>query len=139
MEWPNNTCFRLLKEYEMHPMLWDPKNPSYFNRDIKVDAWSEIASNMNKEISDVRAKLNSLLGSFRREKAKVNKSLEEGGCVRKKLQLISLKKKKQINKQFSSFRYTLYIAMVCFQPNAVPIGQKQTRRCKFLMIWVLAN
>ncbi|GBP23650.1 hypothetical protein EVAR_80267_1 [Eumeta japonica] len=45
-----------------------------------MDAWKEIATEMNKTAEECKKKMVNLLSSFRREKAKTNKSLTTGSC-----------------------------------------------------------
>lgn len=78
MEWNNELSLKLIDEYEKCSVLWDPKNALHFNRQKKVDAWNTIATNLNLSVLDVKQKMNSLLGSFRREKAKGKKSTGTG-------------------------------------------------------------
>lgn len=70
MEWNNELSLKLIDEYEKCRLLWDPKNTLHFNRQKKQDAWITIATNLNISVLDVKQKISSLLGSFRREKAK---------------------------------------------------------------------
>jgi len=58
--------------------LWDVKHPFHFNRNKKLDGWEIIANNMKVDVATVKQKVGSLLGSFRREKAKGKKSVGKG-------------------------------------------------------------
>ena len=55
--------------------LWNPKDNAY---NVKNDACLEVATLMNSEIDIVQSNINSLLVSYRREKAKVLKSISTG-------------------------------------------------------------
>jgi len=78
MEWSNEACIELIQEYELKPVLWNPSHEYYFSKTKKQEAWEEIAKNLNKDIEEVKKKAQSLLGSFRREKAKVLKTMGTG-------------------------------------------------------------
>lgn len=78
MELSKDDLILLIKEYENHPVLWDPKNEFYFNKNKKSDVWADIAKRFNIDEKDAKKKINSLLGSFRREKAKGKKWIGTG-------------------------------------------------------------
>jgi hypothetical protein len=58
--------------------LWDPKDKNYHIKNIKNDAWREIAGDIGCDVAVVKSKITSLLSSFRREKAKMKKSMGTG-------------------------------------------------------------
>lgn len=35
MEWTEHKCFKLIGEYEKHPLLWQAKHTQYYNKYIK--------------------------------------------------------------------------------------------------------
>lgn len=76
--WRNEDCIQLIQEYQLKPVLWNPKNEFYFSKIKKQDAWEEIGKNMKKNTEEIKKKALSLLGSFRREKAKGKKSMGTG-------------------------------------------------------------
>ncbi|XP_074031552.1 uncharacterized protein [Leptinotarsa decemlineata] len=78
MEWDNEKALQLIDEYEKYPILWNAKHPEHFSRNKKSDAWEHIAYNLKVEEHEAKQKMNSLLGSFRREKAKGKKSFGTG-------------------------------------------------------------
>lgn len=78
MEWDSKLCFRLIEEYRLNEVLWDPKNPMYYSKRTKHKAWCSISKNLNKDIEEVKKKLLSLQGSFRRERAKTKNSAGSG-------------------------------------------------------------
>lgn len=51
-------------------LSWDSKDPYHFSKTKKYDAWCEIAKELNTNHDEVKKKMSSLLGSFRREKSK---------------------------------------------------------------------
>jgi len=78
MEWSNESCLNFIQHYELHPVLWNPKHNYYFSKTKKNEAWEIIAKNINRDIEDVKKKSQSLLGSYRREKAKGKRSMGTG-------------------------------------------------------------
>lgn len=75
IEWTNEAAIQLVEEYRKKPELWDRKHDLYRVHTAKYEAWSELAKTFDCDIADLRKKLNSLLASHRREKARV-----KGGC-----------------------------------------------------------
>lgn len=69
---------RFIQEYEKHSVLWNSKDKWHFNKNRKNRAWDEIAKCINISVEDAKKKISSLLGSFRREKAKGWKTLGAG-------------------------------------------------------------
>ncbi|KAI8421610.1 hypothetical protein MSG28_009620 [Choristoneura fumiferana] len=61
----------MIEEYQKHRALWDSNHKGHFNKYIKNTAWQEIAETFGVDVTDARRKMASLLGSFRREKAKM--------------------------------------------------------------------
>jgi hypothetical protein len=59
-------------------VLWDPKNPKYYNKFAKNDAWTELAESIEADVEDCKKKMQSLLSSLRREKTKVSNSQRTG-------------------------------------------------------------
>jgi len=80
MEWTEEMALNLIKEYEKFPILWNIKHQFHFCRRKRNEAWKEIASNLKLEQLEIqlKQKMNSLLGSFRREKSKGKKIIQTG-------------------------------------------------------------
>ncbi|KAL5239114.1 hypothetical protein ACI65C_006524 [Semiaphis heraclei] len=78
MDWDSKLSFELIEEYRLHEVLWDPRNPSYFSKNAKHDAWCSISKKLNKDVEEVKKKMLSLQGSFRRENAKIKNSIGTG-------------------------------------------------------------
>lgn len=76
MEWSNEASLALIDEYKKHPVLWDVRHQSYSSKSLKQEAWETIAASMQLDVQEVKQKMNSLLGSFRREKSKMRKNRE---------------------------------------------------------------
>jgi len=91
MEWCNEDCIQLIQEYESEQVLWNPKHAFYFSKTKKQDAWEAIAKKLNKNTEDIRKKASSLLGSYRRKKAKGKKTMGTGtGTLNDKLNILWL-------------------------------------------------
>lgn len=69
MEWSQQIVLVLLEEYQKREILWKPRHPLYYNTIKKEDAWQEIAEILNVEVQELKKKIESLKGSFRREKS----------------------------------------------------------------------
>lgn len=78
MEWSNNECIQLIQEYQLEEVLWNPKHAFYFSKTKKQDAWEKISKHMNRNPEEIKKKALSLLGSFRREKARGKKTMGTG-------------------------------------------------------------
>ncbi|XP_066263077.1 transcription factor Adf-1-like [Euwallacea similis] len=78
MEWTREKCLQLIDEYEKHPVLWNPTHGSYYNKIQKNDNWTVIAEVIGCTHEEVKKKMESILSSFRREKAKGKKSVGTG-------------------------------------------------------------
>nr|CAH7736572.1 unnamed protein product [Callosobruchus chinensis] len=73
MEWSQQIVLVLLEEYQKREILWKPRHPLYYNTIKKEDGWREIAAILNVEVQELKKKMESLKGSFRREKSRVKK------------------------------------------------------------------
>ncbi|RVE52344.1 hypothetical protein evm_002982 [Chilo suppressalis] len=71
VEWTNDTVKRLVQEYKLRPMLWNSSHELYRAQNAKYEAYMELANVFECDVVDLRKKLNSILASHRREKAKV--------------------------------------------------------------------
>ncbi|XP_053970934.1 uncharacterized protein LOC128872351 isoform X1 [Hylaeus volcanicus] len=78
MEWSNEMALQLIDAYKKYPLLWNTKDPYHFSRSKKMDAWESIGASFGMPAVHVKQKISSLLGSFRREKAKGASSIRTG-------------------------------------------------------------
>ncbi|XP_014275217.1 uncharacterized protein [Halyomorpha halys] len=76
IDWNYENLTKLIELYGKQPALWDPTNSDYQAKDKKNDAWKFLANEMGCEINEVKSKMTSLLSSYRREKMKTKKSME---------------------------------------------------------------
>nr|CAH7716727.1 unnamed protein product [Callosobruchus chinensis] len=74
-EWNREKCLQLIDQYEKYSKLWNPKHGLYYNKVKKNDAWEIIDGIMECSKGESKKKMYSMLSSFRREKAKGNKSV----------------------------------------------------------------
>lgn len=58
--------------------MWKSKHEFYYNKIKEEDAWREIAEIFEKDVSEIQKKLDSLKGSYRREKSKTKKHVGTG-------------------------------------------------------------
>lgn len=75
-DWTEDECLQLIELYQSKALLWDPKHPKYFKKNLKEESWREIACALGSDRSDVdcKNKIVSLLSSHRREKNKTKQS-----------------------------------------------------------------
>ncbi|KAF9411107.1 hypothetical protein HW555_009969 [Spodoptera exigua] len=76
--WSDEQSLELISLYQEKPVIWDPKNPQYYKKNLKHDAWSDIAHSLERDVEECKNKMISLLASHRREKGKVKKSHSSG-------------------------------------------------------------
>lgn len=65
---------RLIQLYSTYNALWDPKDPKYLNKNQREDSWRQISAQINMSVKEVKNKMVSLCGSYRREKSREKKS-----------------------------------------------------------------
>nr|CAH7769718.1 unnamed protein product [Callosobruchus chinensis] len=76
--WSQQIVLVLLEEYKKKEILWKPRHPLYYNTIKKEDAWREIAEILNVDVQELKKNMESLKGSFRREKSRVKKGTGTG-------------------------------------------------------------
>ncbi|VVC93837.1 unnamed protein product [Leptidea sinapis] len=64
----------LIQLYSTYNALWDPKDPKYLNKNQREDSWRQISAQINMPVKEVKNKMVSLFGSYRREKSREKKS-----------------------------------------------------------------
>lgn len=60
----------LIEKYKRMPILWNPKDPQYHNRNKREDAWRSISADLKVPASELKAKMRSLMGTFRSERSR---------------------------------------------------------------------
>lgn len=78
MDWGQEKCLELIDNYEKYPVLWNPRHGLYYNKIKKHDAWVSISNAIGRSVAETKKKMESLLASFRREKAKGKESIGTG-------------------------------------------------------------
>ncbi|KAH9488220.1 hypothetical protein Btru_064274 [Bulinus truncatus] len=78
MEWNKEEVLRLIQAYRRRRMIWDTKNPLYFNKSRKLAAWESVGYEMQKSAAECKKKMEYLLSALRREKMKMKRSLLNG-------------------------------------------------------------
>lgn len=78
MEWPDCKSLQLIQLYREKRILWDPLDKNYKNSKKKMDDWEEIATKMNTDVTNVKKKIESLQGSYRRERQRQDTSHRSG-------------------------------------------------------------
>lgn len=65
---------RLIQLYSTYKALWDPKDPKYLNKNQREDSWRQISTQINMPVKELKKKMESLCGSYRRKKSREKKS-----------------------------------------------------------------
>jgi len=78
MDWDNEKVLELIDCYKNKTVLWFPKDPKYYNKIAKSDAWDDLAKQMKTTTDECKKKMISLNASFRGEKAKMKNSQRTG-------------------------------------------------------------
>uniref|UniRef100_A0A8D8QFV8 MADF domain-containing protein n=1 Tax=Cacopsylla melanoneura TaxID=428564 RepID=A0A8D8QFV8_9HEMI len=76
--WGYERVFYFIELFKSNPILWDYRHESYHNKLARQEVWVEIASLMGTKVEECQGKLQSLLSSNRREKAKTRKFSGKG-------------------------------------------------------------
>lgn len=74
MEWDNNKALQLIEEFQKRDILWNPKHAAFYNMNKKEDAWMSLSQAMHCSVEEVKKKMGSLKGSFRRERNRVRRT-----------------------------------------------------------------
>ncbi|XP_047521956.1 uncharacterized protein LOC125060885 isoform X2 [Pieris napi] len=65
----NSLCIRLISLYRDNKCLWDPYDSNYAKKSVREDAWRQISRKMNNmPTEDLKKKMRSLSGGYRRER-----------------------------------------------------------------------
>ncbi|BET00133.1 Alcohol dehydrogenase transcription factor Myb/SANT-like [Nesidiocoris tenuis] len=79
MDWSEDEISTLLVLYKKNDVLWNPANPNYFRREVKIEAWQNLAAQLNRSEEECRRKMSSLLSSYRRERGREKRANKKGG------------------------------------------------------------
>lgn len=73
LNWDNEKSLELISEFKTREILWDSKNSSFYNQSKKEEAWRDLGQTFGLGIDEIKRKVESLRGSFRREKNRMKK------------------------------------------------------------------
>lgn len=76
MNWDQQQSLTLIRELQKFDLLWNPKANGFHITQKKEEAWLKLAEILNADVGEVKRKIDSLRGSFRREKSRIRKSQE---------------------------------------------------------------
>jgi len=57
MDWDSKDCLNLIEAFRLQEVLWDSKNPSYFSKNAKRDAWCHLAKEMKRSVEEIKKKI----------------------------------------------------------------------------------
>ncbi|KAK9883803.1 hypothetical protein WA026_001997 [Henosepilachna vigintioctopunctata] len=77
-------CLELIELYKERSFLWNPKDTMYHNKKKREDAWGEISQLMKIPVPELKAKMKTLMGTYRSERSKEKKSKIKGSGSRDK-------------------------------------------------------
>lgn len=75
MKWSPKKVVEFINIYKEKSVLWNPRDPNYFNRLKKNDAWEEIARDTGRSVEHCKRKMEYLHSALRREKMKIKRSM----------------------------------------------------------------
>lgn len=80
MEWNNNQTLEFIELYEKYPVLWNPRHSGHKNKNLLLDAWMKLASELSTEIpvATLKKKKESLMSTYRTLRKKVSNSETTG-------------------------------------------------------------
>ncbi|XP_053989102.1 uncharacterized protein LOC128896743 [Hylaeus anthracinus] len=76
--WTEEKTLELIELYKEREELWNPLSHRYHLKNLKLDGWSKVTQTLEVPVEVCKAKMTSLLASFRREKRKMKKSKGRG-------------------------------------------------------------
>ncbi|KAM3959742.1 uncharacterized protein ACR2FA_006160 [Aphomia sociella] len=77
-EWSEEKCIQLIHEFRNRPILWNQKDPFFYKKSMKSKFWEEIGLIFNTPADICKHKIQILMSSFRREKAKIIHGIKNG-------------------------------------------------------------
>lgn len=66
-EWNQEQVINLIDLYRERPVLWDPTNADFKDRNLKNYAWTEIGQALRMTKVEVKNKMTKVIGQFQRE------------------------------------------------------------------------
>lgn len=65
---------RLIELHAKYRFLWDAKDKVHHTRMKREDAWKEISSKLQYPVATLKAKMKTLMGSYRSERSREKKA-----------------------------------------------------------------
>lgn len=81
MDWSREDTIRFIELFEKERIIWDPRNISHKNHQKVNDAWSRLSNEMCRPITEIKAKKNSLMATFRKHLRCKKQSMKSGAGV----------------------------------------------------------
>ncbi|KAG8255559.1 hypothetical protein J6590_089641 [Homalodisca vitripennis] len=75
IDWSRETVMQLIDLYREQPVLWNPMDPDFKNKNLKNYAWNDISREIKASNTEVQAKVKTLLAQFQRELKKKKSGL----------------------------------------------------------------
>lgn len=69
-DWNQEQVIHLIDLYRERPVLWDPTNADFKDRNLKNYGWTEIAQGLRMAKVEVKNKMTKVIGQFQRENKK---------------------------------------------------------------------
>lgn len=88
LDWDREKTLHFIQEYEKRPLLWNKDSKCYHNILKKEEAWLELSDIFHEETEILKKKIESLRGSWRREKNRISRSTVKGKSKLKKFVFI---------------------------------------------------
>ncbi|KAF9407288.1 hypothetical protein HW555_012645 [Spodoptera exigua] len=63
MNWNNENVIKFIEAYKEKQVLWDPSHKSYYNRNLKQEAWDELSVEMECPVGELKKKMDYLLAA----------------------------------------------------------------------------
>ncbi|KAG8289154.1 hypothetical protein J6590_003489 [Homalodisca vitripennis] len=98
--WDREKILTLIKLYEQHSLLWNPREENYKMKNKRNDSLKVIATEIGADVEVVKKKIDSLLSQYRREK-KIAESKSGMGSDEKKTHWWVLKHFAFLNDKFT--------------------------------------
>ncbi|KAF5297901.1 hypothetical protein FQA39_LY11886 [Lamprigera yunnana] len=73
-----DSCRGLIHEYRKKQILWNTRYPSYYSKTKKEEAWKDLATHINMPVDKVKKKIESLKGTYRKEKSRIKQTSQSG-------------------------------------------------------------
>lgn len=76
--WNNDLELKFIEHFQAEPILWDTKHRNYKDKSLNHDAWNRLGELMDKPVSELKKKKESLFASYRKYRKMVKDSSRSG-------------------------------------------------------------